>query len=461
MDTEAPRPRLCAHRDDAPPEADVVLHLGEVTVGAHASVLAERSAYFAALLAWPRTAESRATPLPSAPEATADRDADRWVAPGPGDARSLRVVELHDVDPDAAMLALRALYGLPWAARWDEIVAAHELLDAWNTPPDTCAALRRRLGFADPYDRDVYPDACWETLLALAWGVDPRPLSDGVRFTLVEVAVRRPESFGSEAWKRAGGAVAARFLAHPNLKVCEDVVLEAALGWARAAPRTDAELAAVSVAVRYGVLGEAGLARLCAEPDVPTAMVADAGRLMLQRARCAFAADLPVTGDVIARFLPRTSVMPPRFASRAVSGRWFFWHTSCASAGHRACYGLPLTYLHDSVRQYGASSVCGRFELKPKGYATVTVVFTTDGTSYKAKIHIRDVQQAFRIRVDPLCTVWQMDVRVGQVYEDEPVFWVRDIVSHACTVNCVLREKHSFPVLMMHVIVPDATVDGQ
>ena len=485
------RPALCAHPGDAPPDADVFLRVGAVTVAAHAAVLAARSPYFAALLAWPVVpAPTSATPAddaarddagqpdrndPPCNEATAATVAAVTAAVtttttaaataaaenAPGDkddattaaaGTAPRDVELHGVAAETVTLALRALYGLPWAALWDEVLEVHELLDAWQAPPDARSDALRRLSGAFAGAR---PAPVPERLLALAWNVERRPLSEAARDVLLETAARRPEPFGGAAWGRVDGPTAARFLAHPALRVPEREVLRATLGWARAAPRTDAELAAVSGAVRYGALDETSLAGLWQEPDVPTAMLLDAGRLMAYENSHLFAAGLYATRERIARYLPRVPAAEDGDIRRgAVHTVCSFWRVRCADAEHHHCERLllpmpNLCYMERHLRMQRSRHVVTQVL---RNRVRFSVTFATDGDVFLAKVNVSDVQRQCSIRIDGACSAWQRDFIPGAKCDKAPLFGVCDVASHACRDACALRSDASFPVLELHVV---------
>ena len=395
-------PCLCSGAEDAPPEADVLLTFGTAaTVAADGGSLAARSGYFRALLAWPTghaSASGGEDPLrivhpggasdlvsgagrgavggddrDRSPETVSgdgdgdgdasasdavrgDDDADREEQEERDDAhkdgdggRALRVVALPGTDPNAALLALRALYGLPWTGCFAEVVDVFELLDAWDACPDARARcltiLRQTLG-----DRCA-DSRVMSALRRMAWGTDPRPLSDALRTELLSLTARGGPvllDWTADEWPRTSAAVAAAFLARHDLVASEEDVLAAALRWMRAAPRSDDDVAAVSRSVRYGALHGQRLAALWVESDVPAAMLVDA-RHLLERARgCGLDGADPVATEVAVRCMPRRPGTEPQ------QGR--MWRVSCAVEGHLECFvwTVPLTDLRafDDEAQY-------------------------------------------------------------------------------------------------------------
>ena len=389
-------PYLCRRAQDAPRYTDVLLTFdAAATIAVESEHLAATSGYFRALLSWPSTAAAATTSTttgdvgasasaaaacssedrPAARSTAASDDIGTGTGTGTGnssgdasgsnddasgcdddasesadddagasgdDTRSddaaaeLRVVPMPGTDPNAALLALRALYDLPWAGCLHELLDVHELLDAWDACAPArarCTEMLRRSATADRYART--------TTCELAWGLLPRALSDALRDELLALAARRPDF--DCGWERVRAAVAAAFLARHDLAATEDEVLGAALRWVRAAPRPDDDVAAVSRAVRYGALPSWRLAKLWAEPRMPAAMLMDAGRLTAQaRGRGLYNAD-PVSVEVVVRCMRRTPTAP--FTADSAER---LWRVRCAQcADHEECFllALPLTDL--------------------------------------------------------------------------------------------------------------------
>ena len=401
------RPVRCERNDAVPPDADVLLTIGTATVAAHGAVLAARSAYFGALLAWPTAAPAAAPAAVS--RATGDDGADGGPSPGervagtptgaaPTWVAAVRRVTLHDVDPGAAMLALHGLYGLPYdEGGWEDLAAAHELLDAWQATTETCACLLRRLRDCPPGDRAA--------LFALAWEVDPRPLSDPLRRAVQEIARTDPIPVADEVWARVSAPVAARFLGHLVLRASEDEVLELALRWARAAPRSDADVAAVSGSVRYGAVGVPRVLSLWEDPGVPAAMRADAGRLfsyLACRDRRDAHGDTGVAAscDVLVRYVPRRIAAAETYAADGA------WRWACGAKGHRACYCVLLSNFRRECH-FADHTPSTRVSIRTS-YLDVYIKIHPSSTSdgYLVSMAAGPVWKPVAVVVDSLCTPW-------------------------------------------------------
>ena len=526
------RPTLCADPDVAPPDADVLLQIGAVTVAAHASVLMERSKYFAALFAWPAALDGPAPSAATAVDATAVNatavdatavdatavdatavdatavdatavdatavdatavdattvdamavdattvdatavdvtavnatavDATAVDAAAVVANAAPRTVRLHDtLHPDAALLALRALYGLPWSARWDEMVDAHELLDGWAASPDVCDAFLDRLASSPPGDRAVYSDSGRDALLTLAWGVDGRALSEPMRRTLLRVAARHPTPFRCDAWERVGGPAAAQFLAHPDLRVPEEVVLRAALRWARAAPRPDDELSAVSRSVRYGALDGYSLLALWTEPDVPPVMLRAVGRLMTYSV-CEHLTGPSVclTRESIMRYLPRVSgPTAPSVTLCDIVRHWRFWSAGCPVAEHRRCCMLLMPSPCAVVECLRATGMRHAATLRLAECAEIKIVFETDGADFVAKLTVSQVKRELTLSIDNVCEPWRRDLGPGRECSAATLFRVADVARHVCHDTCALRADSSYPVMAINIIYPSGAKDA-
>ena len=387
------RPRLCAGADDAPPDSDMLLEFGAAArVAVHSAVLADRSTYFRALLAWPTgrdatgddaTAAAAAAgstggdaSAPCGDDASAAADAEAR-APSPS-GRRLRAVSLHQADPNAALLALRALYGLPWVSCWDDIVDVYEMLDAWSAADarGRCLEMLRTA----TVDRAV--------LSALAWETDPRPLSDELRLRLRELAARQDAPFADAAWERAPAAVAAEFLGRDDLNASEDQVLDAALRWVRAPPeRPAADVAAVSRAVRYGALSNVRFASLWTESGVPATMLVDAGRVTSAARDHGFCGMPPVDPALMARCLPRIARRADAAAGAPV------WRVACTQPNHRECFRWPMTL--EAARQKDVQTT-----FRTADATVMTRVHINDKGNHEWHVSVSEVKRPLRMEFD-------------------------------------------------------------
>ena len=298
--------------------------------------------------------------------------------------RALRTVDLHDVDPDVALPALRALYGLPWSACWDELADVHELLDAWDAPGARARCLDMLL--TSPVDRAV--------LSALAWETDPRPLSAELRRALLELAARQDRPFDDAAWERAPAAVAARFLARHDLNASEEQVLDAALRWVRAsADRPAADVAAVSRAVRYGAVGAERLAALWTEERVPLAMLADAGRVSALARGRGHGGMPPVDGQVMMRCVPRSTHAVRTDKKPQV------WRVACDQSEHWRCFRQIGVF--PDLRQAN-----GCWYSTMKEFRLYSALSTELDSSCKWTIIISIAERPFRVLCTALSQSW-------------------------------------------------------